>query len=60
MLVETDETFINFGFEIKDLGCCKVVAHKEWSTHAHVGILFTLAAPAKLQAAIQAVTSRSK
>ena len=41
VLYETDERFRQFGFEIEDLGCCKVTRHHRWGSRSFVGSLFT-------------------
>jgi hypothetical protein len=40
-LFETDERYRKLGFEIDDLGCCKVTRHHRWGSKSFVGCLFT-------------------
>lgn len=42
-LFETDGRLSKFGFDVEDLGCCKVINHKQWGRHAFIGTLFTTA-----------------
>lgn len=41
VLTETDDRFNQLGFEVEDLGCCKVLLHKYWKSNVFVGVIFT-------------------
>ncbi|XP_065659557.1 cobalamin trafficking protein CblD [Hydra vulgaris] len=40
-LFETDDRFNQLGFNVEDLGCCKVLFHNKWKSNVFVGVIFT-------------------
>ncbi|KAM4557878.1 metabolism of cobalamin associated Db isoform 2-T3 [Odontesthes bonariensis] len=52
-LFETDDRYRHLGFQIEDLGCCRVIRHSLWGTHAFVGTIFTNAPPSTLMKKLQ-------
>jgi len=40
-LFDTDDRLNQLGFQVEDLGCCKVLMHKEWNSNVFVGMIFT-------------------
>jgi hypothetical protein len=58
-LMETDERYRHMGIRVQDLGCCKVIDHKEWGSCAFLGSLFTNA-PSDSQAVTKVLEQLTK
>ncbi len=53
--METDDAVNALGYEVVDLGCCKVVSHAKWGTHAFLATIFTTAPLSTFKEAFQKV-----
>ena len=40
-MFESDEKYRSLGFDIEDLGCCKVIAHPEFGKNVYVSCIVT-------------------
>ena len=62
-MFETDEKYRLLGFRIEDLGCCKVISHREFGRNVFVGTIFTDAHPSsgvvQVFKIIQIITGRA-
>ncbi|KAL6056529.1 Methylmalonic aciduria and homocystinuria type D protein, mitochondrial [Balamuthia mandrillaris] len=59
VFMETDEVIGLLGYDILELGCCKVVSHAAWGTFATLAVFVTTASSDVLEEAIKLASSSS-
>ena len=53
MYLDIDSSITGLGYDIIEIGCCKIVRHKQWKTFAFLGTAFTNAPLDEIKIIIQ-------